>query len=145
MNHPKVREAPVVGTEPPYQNRQERQVGGLLDRYGIPFFYQSPMLVMKGDRHEIWYPTFTLPQYGMSVIDYRALQDDIAGRIAAYRYNQIPATVLGPRDLDQPNWQQALYHRLRQEVLQIPKYSLDRIVSLGTMHVGPPKYQIQRH
>jgi len=53
MNPPKVREAPVLRTAPPYQNRREQQVGGLLDRYGIPFFYQSPMLVMKENRHEI--------------------------------------------------------------------------------------------
>lgn len=128
MRPTKPLEENVSGLEPPYQNRQEQQIGQLLDRYGIPFFYQSPMLVMKGDKHEVWHPSFALPQYGMSVIDYMQNPGDIANRIALYRYNQIPATVVGPKDLDKPNWQQTLYEKLHREVLKLPDYSLNRIL-----------------
>jgi len=31
-----------------------------------------------------------------------------------YRYNQIPATVLGPPDLDKPNWGKDLYAKPEQ-------------------------------
>jgi hypothetical protein len=117
--------------EPPYHNIQEQQVGRLLDQYGIPFFYRSPMMIMDHGKHRIWQPSFSLPQYGMSVIDYMTDDRDIPGRIAVYRYNQIPATVFGPKDLDRPNWQYELYQRLQREIMRIPDYSLDRIVQLG--------------
>ena len=29
-----------------------------------------------------------------------------------YRYNQIPAAVLGPKDLERPNWGEDLYGKL---------------------------------
>ncbi|OPY89831.1 MAG: hypothetical protein A4E72_00949 [Syntrophus sp. PtaU1.Bin208] len=117
--------------EPPYRHIQEQQIGRLLDQYGIPFFYRSPMMILDQERHKIWQPSFSLPQFGMSVIDYMTDERDISGRIAVYHYNQIPATVLGPRDMDKPNWQQELYERLQKEVLKEPEYSLDRIVQFG--------------
>jgi hypothetical protein len=117
--------------EPPYRHIQEQQVGRLLDRYGIPFFYRSPMMILDQGKHRIWQPSFSLPQYGISAIDYMTDDRDIPGRIAVYRYNQIPATVLGPKDLDKPNGQQELYQRLEKEVLRTPDYSLDRILRVG--------------
>lgn len=85
------------------------------------------MMILDQGKHRIWQPSFSLPQYGMSIIDYLSDNNDIQNRMVVYRYNQIPATVLGPKDLDKPNWQQELYERL-QEVLKEPEYSLDRIV-----------------
>jgi hypothetical protein len=117
--------------EPPYRSIQEQQVGRLLDRYGIPFLYRSPMMILDQSIHRIWQPSFAFPQYGMSVIDYLADDNDISNKVAIYRYNQIPATVIGPKDLDKPNWQQELYQRLQKEVLRTPDYSLDRIVQFS--------------
>jgi len=127
----KILENELTDMEPPYRYKQEQQVGRLLDQYGIPFFYRSPMMILDQGKHRIWQPSFSLPQYGMSVIDYIAGDNDISDRVAVYRYNQIPATVLGPKDLDKPNWQQELYQRLEKEVLRTPDYSLDRFVRLG--------------
>ena len=36
-----------------------------------------------------------------------------------YKYNQIPATVLGPPDLNKPNWQKTLYDKLTHEKRQL--------------------------
>ena len=32
-----------------------------------------------------------------------------------YRYNQIPAVLLGPKSLMEPDWQESLYETLQQE------------------------------
>lgn len=42
--------------EPPYKSRGEAQVGRLLDRYGLPFFYEQPTLIYDRGRHRIWHP-----------------------------------------------------------------------------------------
>ena len=110
--------------DPPYESKEELMIGRLLDQYGIPFFYKQPTIVYNQDRNEIWKPTFTLLSYGGLVIDYipntgndNANQIDIKRQI--YKYNQIPATVLGPPDLDKPNWQKTLYDKLTQEKRQL--------------------------
>jgi hypothetical protein len=38
----------------------------------------------------------------------------VLNRDRIYRYNQIPAVVLGPPDLDKPNWDKDLYAKLEQ-------------------------------
>ena len=110
--------------DPPYESKEELMIGRLLDQYGIPFFYKQPTIVYNQNRNEIWKPTFTLLSYGGLVIDYipntgndNANQIDIKRQI--YKYNQIPATVLGPPDLDKPNWQKTLYDKLTQEKRQL--------------------------
>ena len=42
--------------EPPYRSRGEAQVGRLLDRYGIPFFYEHPLLVLDRGHYRVWHP-----------------------------------------------------------------------------------------
>ena len=55
--------------EPPYKSRGEAQIGRLLDRYGVPFFYEQPTLVYDTGRHHIWRPDFTLPTYGGLIVE----------------------------------------------------------------------------
>jgi hypothetical protein len=43
----------------------------------------------------------------------------IFSRDRIYRYNQIPATVVGPPDLDKPNWDKDLYAKLEQLYRQV--------------------------
>lgn len=118
----------LTDLEPPYELEEERKIGRLLDKYDIPFFYKQPTVVLNKDNgeNEIWKPSFTLPQYGCSVIDYIAKPtgNTLQKRIEAYRYNQIPATVLGPRSLDKFNWQESLYKRLQKEFQRMQKLSV---------------------
>lgn len=104
--------------DPPYESKEELKIGHMLDQYGIPFFYRQPTVIYNDGKNEIWNPSFTLPQYGCSVIDYIAQEKQATERINIYRYNQIPATVLGPKDLDRPNWQRSLYEKIQQELQQ---------------------------
>ena len=110
--------------DPPYESKEELMIGRLLDQYGIPFFYRQPTIVYNQGRNEILKPTFTLLSYGGLVIDYvpdtgNDLSNQIDIRKQIYHYNQIPATVLGPPDLDKPNWQKTLYDKLTQEKRQL--------------------------
>jgi hypothetical protein len=105
--------------DPPYETQDELRIGRMLDRYGIPFFYKQATIIYTEGRNELWKPSFTLYSYGGAVIDYVAGSDE--GKQAErlnkdriYRYNQIPATVLGPPDLDKPKWDQDLYAKLEQ-------------------------------
>jgi hypothetical protein len=108
--------------DPPYGSKPELQIGRILDQYGIPFFYQQAMVIYYDGKNEIWKPTFTLPQQGGYVIDYIAQSNDqnhqknlTQKRKKIYDYNQIPATVLGPKDLDKPNFRNDLYQKLKEE------------------------------
>jgi hypothetical protein len=102
--------------DPPYESEEELKIGRLLDQYGIPFFYKQPMIVYDQGKNRISKPSFTLLSYDGAVIDYVAAVDKqrLLRREQIYRYNQIPAVVLGPPDLDKPNWDKNLYERLKR-------------------------------
>ena len=108
--------------DPPYESQQELSIGRVLDRYGIPFFYQQPMIVYDQQEHQVWHPSFTLPSYGGTVIDYIPSslgQNGHPGtnhREQVYQYNQIPAVLLGPQDLMKDNWDQKLYCDIKREL-----------------------------
>ena len=112
--------------DPPYESDNELRIGRLLDQYGIPFFYKQATIVYNEGKNEIWNPSFTLPQYGCAVIDYvdDSRKSILEEKLNIYNYNQIPATVLGPPDLDKPNWQESLYTKLQQETGRLPDLSL---------------------
>jgi len=58
-----------------------------------------------------------LPQYGCAAIDYvdDSRKSALEEKLNIYNYNQIPAAVLGPPDLDKPNWRESLYEKLQQK------------------------------
>jgi len=120
----KILEDELTELDPPYESREEAVVGRLLDKYGILFFYKQATIIHNQGKNEIWNPTFTLPQYGCSLVDYLQDEATIPERINIYRYNQIPATVLGPKDLDKPNFQQELYENLQRQTSRLQDLSL---------------------
>ena len=85
--------------EPPYRSRQEAQLGKMLDRYGIPFFYQQPLLVYDDGRHEITKPAFTLPTYAGLAVEYADRSQDIRRRQQVYQDNGIAAVIVRREDL----------------------------------------------
>jgi len=104
--------------EPPYRSRGEAQVGRLLDRYGIPFFYEHALLVYDRGRYRIWHPDFTLPKHGQLIVEYAGMPDkpDYAAGIRhkqeAYQANHIPSLFLYPRDLQGPGWPERIVDRI---------------------------------
>ena len=102
--------------DPPYESTEELKIGRLLDQYGIPFFYKQATIVYDQGKNRIAKPSFTLVSYGGAVRDYVAAADEqqVLQKEQLYRYNQIPAVVLGPPDLDKPNWDVKLYEKLER-------------------------------
>ncbi|MGD8451637.1 MAG: hypothetical protein PVJ57_07440 [Phycisphaerae bacterium] len=96
--------------EPPYRSRGEAQVGRLLDRSGIPFFYEQPTLIYDRGRHRIWYPDFTLPTYNGLIVEYAGMMDipsyaaGIHHKVVTYATNGIPALFIYPTDLQHRAW-----------------------------------------
>jgi hypothetical protein len=105
--------------DPAYESKEELKIGRMLDQYGIPFFYKQAMIVYDQGKNEIWKPSFTVYPYGDLVVDYVAgseqgQSDERLRKEQVYRYNQIPAVLLGPKDLTEPNWEEMLYKRIEQ-------------------------------
>jgi hypothetical protein len=106
--------------EPPYKSRGEAQIGRLLDRQGIPFFYELPTLIYDRGRHRVWHPDFTLPTYNGLVVEYAGMLDrqdyaiGIRRKAQAYRANGIPAVYVYPEHLQGPSWPERVMNRLRQ-------------------------------
>ena len=113
--------------EPPYRSRGEAQVGRLLDRYGIPFFYEQPTLVLDRGRHRIWRPDFTLPHHGSLVVEYAGMPDipdymaGIRHKEQAYAANGIPAVFIYPQDLYGPYWREEVVEKIVGAAEQSPR------------------------
>ena len=106
--------------EPPYRSRGEAQVGRLLDRYGIPFFYEQPLLVLDRGRYRRWHPDFTLAAYGGLILEYAGMPDvpdymrGIRHKEQAYAQNCVQALFLYPDDLCGPGWPERVVKRIRR-------------------------------
>jgi hypothetical protein len=85
-------------------------VGRLLDRYGIPFFYEHPLLVHDRGRYRVWHPDFALPEHGRLIVEYAGMPDvpDYAAGIrhkqGVYQANGVAALFLYPEDLSGADW-----------------------------------------
>jgi hypothetical protein len=119
--------------EPPYRSRGEAQVGRLLDRYGIPFFYEQPTIVLASGRYRRWHPDFTLSAYGDLVLEYAGMPDRpeyLAGlryKQRVYAANDLPALFIYPNDLTGPRW---------------PRYLAARICAAGQHNAGRRRYSV---
>lgn len=106
--------------EPPYKSRGEAQVGRFLDRYGIPFAYEQPLIVWDRGRHRVWLPDFTLPTYDGLILEYAGMPkiaEYMAGirhKQKVYKAHEIPAVFVYPQDLEGHDWPCRLYDRLEQ-------------------------------
>ena len=103
---------------PPYRSRGEARLGGMLDRYGIPFFYEHPLLVVSRGEHRVWHPDFTLPHHGGLIVEYAGITDrsdyleGITYKQQVYSANGVPALFLYPSDLYGLDWQQRIVERI---------------------------------
>jgi len=106
--------------EPPYRSRGEAQVGRVLDRYGVPFFYEQATIVYDRGAYRVWRPDFTLPTYAPLVLEYAGMMDrpdyaaGIRHKAVAYARNGIPALFVYPTDLQGPSWPARLMEKVER-------------------------------
>ncbi len=126
--------------EPPYKSRGEAQLGRLLDRYGIPFFYEHPRTVHDGGWQRTWHPDFSLFSYRGLVLEYAGMPDHpdymqgIRKKERVYAQNNIPAVFVYPQDLRSPQWPEQVIERIRHTYH----------ASLGLKNCSAPGYRWYR-
>ena len=106
--------------EPPYRSRGEAQIGRVLDRYGVPFFYEQPLVVYDRGRYRTWHPDFTLPRHGGLIVEYAGMMDipdyaqGIEHKKGAYATNDVAAIFVYPEDLARRAWPDRLLERIER-------------------------------
>jgi len=106
--------------ESSYRSRGEASVAAMLERHGIPFVYERPVVVYEAGRHRTWYPDFTLPLNGDLIVEYAGMLDDpayasgIRRKLRTYQANGLPALFICPKDLEGPNWALRIVERIEQ-------------------------------
>ena len=114
--------------EPPYRSRGEAQVGRLLDRYGIPFFYEMPTVVYDRGRYRVWRPDFTLPTYQNLIVEYAgmpdkpAYMDGVRYKQGVFRVNATPALFVYPMDVKGRSWPYQLAQKIDCLGRSVPRY-----------------------
>ena len=104
--------------EPPYKSRGEAQVGRLLDRYGIPFFYEQPIILRDGDVFRTFRPDFTLPRQRNMIVEYAGMPDRsdymvrLRHKMQVYAENSVSALFVYPRDLQGGDWHPKLINQI---------------------------------
>jgi len=103
--------------DPPYESKEDAQIGHMLDDYGIPFSYKQATLVQDQGRRKITHVDFSLPTYNGTVIDYIVdpNSSDYHNKKALYEQNDIPAVLVTQEHLKSPIWQQDLYKKLKEQ------------------------------
>ena len=94
--------------------------------------YKQATIIYDQGKNEVKKPSFTLYPYGGLIIDYvpgsgEEQKDELLRRHQMYRYNQIPAVLLGPKDLVEPSWEKLLYGKIEQTYQQ----TFDRMRYMG--------------
>ena len=132
--------------EPPYRSRGEAQVGRLLDRHGISFFYEMPTVIYDRGRFRVWHPDFRLPAYGNLIVEYAgmpdrpAYMDGVRHKQEAYRANGVPALFVYPRDLQGRSWPRQVVQRVEYVGRRARSYGRE----YGRGSCGGPSYRFVR-
>ena len=115
--------------DPPYRLRQEAENGRMLDRYGIPFFYDQPAMVFDRGQYEAIRPAFTLPGYGGLVLEYVENEAQIGLRKQLYDSNGIPSVIINQRELSGFRGPANLFNRIERAIQQYKTLMQDPAMS----------------
>ena len=99
-----------------YKSAGERIVADVLRQLGLKFAYEYPWAVEVQGKPRIFYPDFTLKDYGV-VVEYIGMQGNqdydriMARKERLYREAAVPVIVLHPEDLE-GGWEESLLSEL---------------------------------
>jgi hypothetical protein len=125
-----------IGSRPAYKSKAEIQIARLLDRERIAFRYEHPLAVIDRSKARIWYPDFSLSDYGM-IIEYFGMNDDPGYRERAehkmqvYRENGIEGVFLTEESF-RGDWPA----RIIGQIEGILQGRLDRFYGSGRRAIG---------
>jgi len=122
---------------PAYKSKAEIQIARLLDRERIAFQYEHPLAVIDRGHTKVWYPDFSLCDYGM-ILEYFGMNGDPAYRkrtehkMQVYRENGIEGVFLTEESFrgDWPN-------RVLGQIEGILQGRLERFYGSGRRSVAP--------
>ena len=87
-----------------YKSEGERRIAGFLEAAGIPFEYERPLAVVDAGKTKIWYPDFTLVDYGSILVEYFGVggSEDYERRaqqkLKVYEANRLDVIPIYPQD-----------------------------------------------
>lgn len=94
----------------------ETQIARMLDRYGMPYHYEHPVVVVDSGKTRVWYPDFQLRGQGI-LIEYCGRYRDsvyaegMARKKAVYAENGLSALMFTP-ELFRGDWSRALMNEI---------------------------------
>jgi hypothetical protein len=137
-------EGPLEPVRPPYKSKAEVQIARLLDREQIAFRYEHPLAVIDRSKTRVWYPDFSLSDYGM-IIEHFGMNDDPGYRKRAehkmevYRQNGIEGVFLTEESF-KGDWPT----RIVGQIEGILQERLDRFYESGRKAIGDCKSASER-
>lgn len=89
-----------------YKSEGERRIASFLDQLEIPFEYEKPVAVVDQGKTKIWYPDFTLTDYGMILVEYFGVngsedyQRRTSHKMRVYEANELDVIPIYPQDFE---------------------------------------------
>ena len=93
--------SPVDGN---YRSEGERRIASFFEHAEIPFEYEKPVAVVDAGKTKIWYPDFTLVDYGSILVEYFGVNgsEDYRRRslqkLRVYEANRLDVLPVYPQD-----------------------------------------------
>jgi len=93
-----------------YKSEGERRIASFLGQVEIPFEYEKPLAVVDRGKTKIWYPDFTLTDYGMILVEYFGVNGSqdyerrTRHKMRVYEANSIDVIPVYPQDFKR-DWQ----------------------------------------
>ena len=89
-----------------------------MERYGIPFLYEAPLVVYDRGRYRVWHPDFTVPGNERIIVEYAGMPDvpeyrvSLAYKRNVYQANGVKAMFIYPSDLRGAYWTDRVADRI---------------------------------
>lgn len=102
-------------------SKGEKQIGRMLTRYDVRYFYEHPVAVIDRGKVRVWYCDFWLPDYGMA-IEYAGVINDenysagIEHKKMTYAVNGISCVFVDARSL-RGYWPKQILEQVRSTLV----------------------------
>lgn len=105
-----------------FRSYGEEQIARCLGRHGIEYYYEYPLAIVEGGKVRIYYPDFTLPEYGL-IVEYFGVSGDpdydrrTRHKLEAYRSAGIDGVFLFP-DAFEGDWPSRILNKIEGTLVE---------------------------